>query len=101
MADVEPGHWCRECWSYAAWFPGASCDQCAARWLPPSPPAVTHRREPEQLPAPVEPEPVAVDDDWVERPADGLPTLRTGFYLVEGVPDRRTKRYLIEDEDYA
>ena len=100
MADAGPGHWCRECWSYAAWFPGASCDQCASKWLPPSPPAVTPRREPPALPAPPDPEPVADDDDRMERPADGLPTLRTGFYIVEGLPDRRAKRYLINDEDY-
>ena len=37
----------------------------------------------------------------IEPLAPGLPTLRTGFYLVEGAPDRRLKRYLIEDEDYG
>ena len=53
--DTGPGHWCRECRSYAAWFPGASCDQCASKWLPPSPPTGTPRREPEQLPPPAPP----------------------------------------------
>ena len=43
-----------------------------------------------------EEEPVDAD----ERPAGGLPYLRPGFYLVEGLPDRRLRRYVIEDEDY-
>lgn len=98
MTDVSPGHWCRECWSYAAWFPGASCDDCASRWLPPSPPTGTPRAP--EVPAPEEPVAELEAPQEIEPLAPGLPTLRTGFYLVEGAPDRRLKRYLIEDEDY-